>query len=57
MVYVVAYYILEWSLYFWASTPMLYVKNKMAEASFLPQRKGKFFSFSAIVGCFLFQDI
>ena len=33
-----------WSLNFRASTPTLYVKNKMAEASLLPQKDGgKFF--------------
>ena len=29
------------SLNFWASTPTLYVRNKMAEASLLPQKEGK----------------
>ena len=38
-----------WSLNFRASTTTLYVKNKMAEASLLPQKEGKN-SFSAIVG-------
>ena len=38
-----------WSLNFRASTPTLYVKNKMAEASLLPPPK--IFSFSAVVGC------
>ena len=32
-----------WSLYFRASTPTLYVKNKMAEASLLPKKEGKKF--------------
>ena len=32
-----------WSLNFRASTPTLYVKNKMAEASLLPQKEGKKF--------------
>ena len=36
------------SLNFQASTPTLYVKNKMAEASLLNEKN----SFSAIVGCF-----
>ena len=30
-----------WLLNFRASTPMLYVKNKMAEASLLPKKEGK----------------
>ena len=32
-----------WSLNFRASTPTLYVKNKMAEASLLPKKEGKKF--------------
>ena len=39
-----------WSLNFRASTPTLYVKNKMAEASLLPKKEKN--SSSAIVGCF-----
>ena len=41
-----------WSLNFLASMPTLYVKNKMAEASLLPQKEGEII-FSTIVG-FLF---
>ena len=46
---------IEWSLKFQASTSTLYVKNKMVEASLLPQRKRKnvsssFFNFMNYVG-------
>ena len=51
---------IEWSLNFRASTPTLYVKNKMAEASFLPEKEGKKFFLGhsrVFLLDFLFQDL
>ena len=50
---------IEWSFNFQASTPTLYVKNKMAEASLLPKEREKIFLCHSRVFLldFLFQDL